>query len=103
MRENTGLERAVSGAHDYARTFGSSRCQPFVQFSISLASDAYSSVAANEKVKMAQQSQPIAIDLDEDGDSLPVISAPAALTATEMTTWDLLGPPKEFQAAPGTS
>ena len=85
MRENTGLERAVSGAHDYARTFGSSRCQPFVQFGISLASDTYSSVAANEKVKMAQQSQPIAIDLDEDGDSLPVIPVPAAPTATEMT------------------
>ena len=57
---------------------------------LSLASDACSSVAANEKVKMAQQSQPIAIDLDEDGDSLPVISAPAAPTATEMTTQEFL-------------
>ena len=88
MRENTGLERAVSGAHDYARTFCSSRCQLSVQSSISLASDTYSSVAANEKVKMAQQFQSNAIDLDEDGDSLPVIPASAAPTATEMTTQD---------------
>ena len=49
MRENTGLERAVSGAHDYARTFGSSSIQPFVQFSISLASELYSSFAAKAK------------------------------------------------------
>ena len=35
---------------------------------------------------MAQQFQQTAIDLDADGDSLPVITAPAAPTATEITT-----------------
>ena len=43
---------------------------------------------------MAQQFQQTAIDLDADGDSLLVVTAPAAPTAIEITTIDFLGLPR---------
>ena len=93
MRESKGLELAVSGAHKYARTFGSSSCPPFEQ-SLSLASEQRSSSAAQkqkqrmdtslgQRAAAAQQRLQPVIDLDADSEIPAVVTAPP--TATEMT------------------